>query len=540
MTASQPLPPIFQGLAGTNAHDGAGNLLTVGAPLVGGKLYTYDIGTTTPKTTYSDAAGAVPNTNPVILDGAGQARVRLGTGGYKFVLKDATDVTQWTEDAIYSVPVELSASGGSALVGFIQAGIGAVARTAQAKMRDTVSVKDFGAIGDGVTNDRAAFQAAIDYIQGLTNGGRVIVPGSATYLLDSAIVVALTKSIIIEGDGDGAKLRLNTGAGGPILNVTGGSPGTTRQVIRDLFLQGPVSGTSNGIRLNNANNCRIENCVIQSQVTGIDMNSSFAVEMIGNTFDVCTTYGVFCGTAAHNLMLERNGFFTCGVSGGGQAIRLDVASDNIGIKDNDFEFCNVNVRINNCSSVEITGNYMEYHKSACFDFQGTNYGVSIESNWIALGDSVGGGSSQTITNINGGRFVHNTIFDQSVSFTASGLVGFEVGLNKKTGTGTVGGTPWIAPTLLNSWAQQANYTTVGYIKDQFGWVHLRGALVSGTAPNILFTLPSGYRPANIAVFGNDSASGPGRITVKINGDVEPTVAASNNSCLDGISFYVGV
>ena len=71
---------------------------STGAPLVGGKLYTYIAGTSTPKTTYTSQAGVIENTNPVQLDGNGEANVWLGTGGYKFVLADAYDVVIWTVD----------------------------------------------------------------------------------------------------------------------------------------------------------------------------------------------------------------------------------------------------------------------------------------------------------------------------------------------------------------------------------------------------------------------------------------------------------
>jgi hypothetical protein len=49
-----------------------------GVPLVGGKLCSYAAGTTTPKFTYTDATGITPNTNPVILDSTGQAKVFPG------------------------------------------------------------------------------------------------------------------------------------------------------------------------------------------------------------------------------------------------------------------------------------------------------------------------------------------------------------------------------------------------------------------------------------------------------------------------------
>ena len=59
-----------------------------GAPLSGGKLYTYSAGTVTPKDTYTTAAGSIANANPVILDASGRATVFLN-GSYKFRLEDS-------------------------------------------------------------------------------------------------------------------------------------------------------------------------------------------------------------------------------------------------------------------------------------------------------------------------------------------------------------------------------------------------------------------------------------------------------------------
>lgn len=78
-----------------------------GNPLVGGKLYTYAAGTSTPKATYTDFAQSGTNTNPVVLDANGEADVWY-VGTYKLILKDSADVTQWTID--YFMALDGSAS----------------------------------------------------------------------------------------------------------------------------------------------------------------------------------------------------------------------------------------------------------------------------------------------------------------------------------------------------------------------------------------------------------------------------------------------
>lgn len=78
-----------------------------GAVLTGGKLYTYQAGTTTPQTTYTTSAGNVARTNPIILDAAGRVpsggEIWITSAAYKFVLTDSTDVLIATYDNIIGV-----------------------------------------------------------------------------------------------------------------------------------------------------------------------------------------------------------------------------------------------------------------------------------------------------------------------------------------------------------------------------------------------------------------------------------------------------
>ncbi|QIM51629.1 hypothetical protein [Hydrogenophaga crocea] len=78
-----------------------------GDPLTGGKIETYLAGSSTPAATYVDDTGSTPQSNPIILNSLGYPT--LGpiwlTGGvsYKFVIKDASNVTLRTIDDISGV-----------------------------------------------------------------------------------------------------------------------------------------------------------------------------------------------------------------------------------------------------------------------------------------------------------------------------------------------------------------------------------------------------------------------------------------------------
>lgn len=74
-----------------------------GVPLAGGKLYSYQAGTTTPQATYTTSAGNVAHTNPIVLDSAGRVpggEVWLTFASYKFVLQTSTNVSIATYDNI--------------------------------------------------------------------------------------------------------------------------------------------------------------------------------------------------------------------------------------------------------------------------------------------------------------------------------------------------------------------------------------------------------------------------------------------------------
>jgi hypothetical protein len=77
------------------AFDSNGNIL------VGGKLWTYQTGTVSLKTTYHDKDLTQPHTNPIILDSNGEAVIYFQTDGfYDIILMDSNDVEIWSMDSV--------------------------------------------------------------------------------------------------------------------------------------------------------------------------------------------------------------------------------------------------------------------------------------------------------------------------------------------------------------------------------------------------------------------------------------------------------
>lgn len=280
-----------------------------GDPLSGGKIYTYAAGTTTPLATYTTNSGAVAHTNPIILDAAG----RIANSGeiwltdnasYKFVLKTSTDTLIKTWDnitglnsnltasdvayipgagSLFSPPVTVSGAldglssgtNGSSYVGFLQAGTGAVARTAQSKMRDVVSVKDFGAIGNGIANDTVAVQAAINAVVA-RGGGQVYFP-AGTY--NCNVTVNSAFSVVLVGENDKSA----------IIGITNNEFAIKfdglfgRCGLRSLQILGTAK-TTHGVYVNSGASFVVEECYFNTCGMGLVFNATIDTRLLNCLF----------------------------------------------------------------------------------------------------------------------------------------------------------------------------------------------------------------------------------------------------------------
>lgn len=154
-------------------------------------------------------------------------------------------------------------------------------------------------------------------------------------------------------------------------------------------------------------------------------------------------------------------------------------------------------------------------------------GLSADGQYVAGLPSVTGGSAGQVM-----------ITYNFVDPTATGVVCSFVLLRDGLPGRQASDLKWIAPTLINAWANTgAGNLSAGYLKDALGFVRLRGEIKTGAIPSIAFQLPAGYRPTGSHTQVTVCA-GPtlGYIVVDTSGNV--SVQAGNNAAVElgGIQF----
>lgn len=257
----------------------------------------------------------------------------------------------------------LASSAGSSLIGFLQAGTGAVSRTAQDKMRETISAKDFGALGDGTTDDTAAIQAAIDYAETFTEGKNpsVYLP-AGEYVVSETITIS-RDGFLFYGDGIQSWLRPTISDGTACLKIAAGC-GQWR--IDGIRIEARLASEANYI----SGTANAQACIgLDAYQTGSNFITRFQIGFL--RVKNCATgikLGAFIGTVQDALVINcelgLNGTILNDVTGDMRFENCRKSysiTDSIRIKLNVLEegtaALNVASTIDNCTSVTISSYY---------------------------------------------------------------------------------------------------------------------------------------------------------------------------------------
>ncbi|ASP29673.1 hypothetical protein CHH26_05075 [Qipengyuania flava] len=267
--------------------------------------------------TYASTAAGLAATT----DGQGFA-VDNGDGTVTVYLNDGGSAVAQRTLATTAALASTDAGKGAALVGFKQSGTGAVNRNIEAKLRESVSVKDFGAVGNGVADDTLAIQAAITSLA--TSGGVVHVP-RGTYKITSTLT--LPGRVCLMGEPSGGLTHPSYSA--TIFNFTGTNSACITHAspyrnagIHNILIKCNSGANTVGVAFPSALYGNYSNIYVMNATIGFDMTSiSGADGIIFNELKNvgarnCTTGIIIDGTlAAHSANQIEVGVISSCVTG---------------------------------------------------------------------------------------------------------------------------------------------------------------------------------------------------------------------------------
>jgi hypothetical protein len=289
-----------------------------GTPVAGGLVWTYVSGTTTPQVTYSDANGAVPNTNPVQLDIAGRAVIRLGTGlRYTMMLEGPAifgsghGIPIWSQDQIFDWGQELRAdlgnttdpAKGAALVEYVSS-LGATPTTVASVLGRIKNAADYPGSDMG-----AKINAAITALSS-TAGGEVVVPAGSYTGIATTIDLSYPTYLHCATPGN------NAGTPACRLKFNGSVPGITCSDLtgRSSIIEGfAIDGNATGAGSNHgiSGDCRfleIRNVYVKT-FSGDGIHLTGARWLVSNTLS--------SGNYGNGIQATGTNGLCLGCSGGG-------------------------------------------------------------------------------------------------------------------------------------------------------------------------------------------------------------------------------
>jgi hypothetical protein len=303
MTAS--LPGYFNFQAFTSA----------GALAASHRLYTLEPGTSTQKTAYTEPTGTTPHTYTsdgaggqyIQLDARGElpAPLYLASGSYDVTLKTPLGATVWTrrvaasDSAESALEAALSASGGAGMVGY---GASTVEdELDELAVANMPTVQNFGAVGDGVADDTAAIQAAINAVSVTETGKRSLRVNAALggfYRVTAPLVVS-SNFVTIHFDSTYSILRKEFN--GEVFQIYGGEVEIHRCAIDGRG----ATRTGGGVRLmaTSANSFRLLNPRIKDTADApviIEANAGPLMKIIGGLLQ---PYGATAAGPVHAVRM---------------------------------------------------------------------------------------------------------------------------------------------------------------------------------------------------------------------------------------------